>query len=334
MPSFASGSRPHTPPWELIWDRPNPRAPRRAARPLVRLQGRAALRGSLDGGVGVEHAAHAAPRGAPAPQHRRRHRGAQRASASAWPAPRPADALPPRSICAWPRSSSTTTSAAISRCAAACAKSTATSKTGAAGPGPTPSTARSPGAATTSSGPSMRRPSPMTRKATACTRCSPTTAASRPPQVLEAHKGQPTIEKRFEQIKTVHEIAPVFLKNEGRIEALFTLYFLALLVQALIERELRLAMKRERSWSCRSTPNSAPAGDRPPSRSCAYSASGPVAVRCLVESLDRGYALNVLEDGPLQVGLGKIGACDVCAGQIGARTALLGTSWRRSSLLH
>src|SRR5215813_12095684 len=54
-----------------------------------------------------------------------------------------------------------------------------------------------------------------------------------PAQVLEAHKGQPTIEKRFEQIKTVHEIAPVFLKNEGRIEALFTLYFLALLVQAL-----------------------------------------------------------------------------------------------------
>src|SRR5262245_52339829 len=69
--------------------------------------------------------------------------------------------------------------------------------------------------------------------------------AMSPAQVLEAHKGQPMIEKRFEQIKTVHEIAPVFLKNEGRIEALFTLYFLALLVQAIIERELRLAMKRE-----------------------------------------------------------------------------------------
>jgi len=65
-----------------------------------------------------------------------------------------------------------------------------------------------------------------------------------PSQVLEAHKGQPAIEKRFEQVKTVHEIAPVYLKNEGRIEALFTLYFLALLVQALIERELRLAMQR------------------------------------------------------------------------------------------
>jgi transposase len=67
-----------------------------------------------------------------------------------------------------------------------------------------------------------------------------------PAQVLEAHKGQPSIEKRFEQIKTVHQIAPVFLKNTMRIEAFFTLYFLALLVQALIERELRFAMKRER----------------------------------------------------------------------------------------
>jgi transposase len=63
-----------------------------------------------------------------------------------------------------------------------------------------------------------------------------------PEQVLTAHKAQPRIEKRFEQLKTVHEIAPVFLKNEARIEALFTVYFLALMVQALIERELRQAM--------------------------------------------------------------------------------------------
>ncbi len=66
-----------------------------------------------------------------------------------------------------------------------------------------------------------------------------------PRQVLEAHKRQPLLEKRFEQLKNVHEIAPVFLKNEGRIEAFFTLYFLALLVQALIERDLRAAMKQE-----------------------------------------------------------------------------------------
>ena len=64
-------------------------------------------------------------------------------------------------------------------------------------------------------------------------------------QVLDAHKRQPTIEKRFEQTKTVFEIAPVFLKNEGRVEAFFFVYFLSLLVQALIERELRRAMHRE-----------------------------------------------------------------------------------------
>ena len=64
-------------------------------------------------------------------------------------------------------------------------------------------------------------------------------------QALDAHKRQPTIEKRFEQIKTVFELAPVLLKNEGRVEALFFVYFLALLVQSLIERELRRAMQRE-----------------------------------------------------------------------------------------
>ncbi len=64
-------------------------------------------------------------------------------------------------------------------------------------------------------------------------------------QVLEAHKRQPTLEKRFEQLKTVFEIAPVCLKSDTRIEAFFFVYFLALLVQAVVERELRVAMRRE-----------------------------------------------------------------------------------------
>lgn len=67
-----------------------------------------------------------------------------------------------------------------------------------------------------------------------------------PRQVLEAHKRQPTIEKRFQQTKTVFEIAPVLLKNEGRVEALFFLYFIALLVQALMERDLQRAMARQK----------------------------------------------------------------------------------------
>jgi hypothetical protein len=35
-------------------------------------------------------------------------------------------------------------------------------------------------------------------------------------QVLEAHKRQPTIEKRFEQTKTVFEIAPVYTPLKTR----------------------------------------------------------------------------------------------------------------------
>lgn len=64
-------------------------------------------------------------------------------------------------------------------------------------------------------------------------------------EVFEAHKRQPEVEKRFCQTKSGLEIAPVLLKNEGRVEALFFCYFLALLLCALIERELRLAMARE-----------------------------------------------------------------------------------------
>lgn len=61
--------------------------------------------------------------------------------------------------------------------------------------------------------------------------------------VFAAHKRQPTIEKRFHQTRGVLEIAPVLLKNEGRIEAFFFVYFLALLTQALVERQLRRAME-------------------------------------------------------------------------------------------
>jgi transposase len=66
-----------------------------------------------------------------------------------------------------------------------------------------------------------------------------------PAQVLMAHKGQPAIERRWQAMKSVHEIAPVFLKNEGRIEALFFLYAIALLVHALVERQIRAGMERE-----------------------------------------------------------------------------------------
>jgi hypothetical protein len=64
-------------------------------------------------------------------------------------------------------------------------------------------------------------------------------------EILWCYKRQPTIEKRFEQLKTDYEVAPVYLKEVRRIQALLCLYFLALLVEALLERELRQAMERE-----------------------------------------------------------------------------------------
>ncbi len=65
-------------------------------------------------------------------------------------------------------------------------------------------------------------------------------------ELLLAYKRQPQVEKRFAQLKTDYEVAPVYLKEARRIQALLCVYFLAQLVQALLERELRQAMEREK----------------------------------------------------------------------------------------
>jgi transposase len=64
-------------------------------------------------------------------------------------------------------------------------------------------------------------------------------------ELLLAYKQQPMIEKRFSQLKTDFVVAPVFLKEVSRIQALLCVYFFALLVESLLERELRRAMGRE-----------------------------------------------------------------------------------------
>jgi transposase len=63
-----------------------------------------------------------------------------------------------------------------------------------------------------------------------------------PEQVLDAHKRQHGVERRFSDAKSGLQIAPMLLKNPGRIHALLIIDFLALLTSALIERELRHAM--------------------------------------------------------------------------------------------
>jgi transposase len=61
-------------------------------------------------------------------------------------------------------------------------------------------------------------------------------------ELLLAYKQQPRIETRFAQLKTDFVVAPVYLKETSRIQALLCVYFFALLVESLLERELRRAM--------------------------------------------------------------------------------------------
>jgi transposase len=77
-------------------------------------------------------------------------------------------------------------------------------------------------------------------------------------KVLEIYKFQPFLEKRFSQMKTYHEIAPVYLKKDERVVAYLHMHVMALMVSALIERTLRRAMARKKLTSIPIYPESRP----------------------------------------------------------------------------
>ncbi len=64
-----------------------------------------------------------------------------------------------------------------------------------------------------------------------------------PLEILSIYKYQPFVEKRHEQLKTAAGVVPVNFKTPERIEAYLFLYFIAVTVHALIERQVREAMK-------------------------------------------------------------------------------------------
>jgi len=66
-----------------------------------------------------------------------------------------------------------------------------------------------------------------------------------PQEALLKYKYQPFVEKRHEQLKSVFGVAPVWLKNVGRIESLLWLYYVVELVGALVEREVRRRMGKQ-----------------------------------------------------------------------------------------
>jgi hypothetical protein len=63
-----------------------------------------------------------------------------------------------------------------------------------------------------------------------------------PAELLRIYKSQPHLERRHATYKGVIEAAPITLKSDTRIDALGFCLYVALLVHALVERELRRAM--------------------------------------------------------------------------------------------
>lgn len=67
--------------------------------------------------------------------------------------------------------------------------------------------------------------------------------------VLQAYKYQPRLEKRFCQFKNIHNAAPLLFKKIERVDANMFAFFIALMIQALIERQVRQKMKENNRFS-------------------------------------------------------------------------------------
>jgi transposase len=107
-----------------------------------------------------------------------------------------------------------------------------------------------------------------------------------PGDVLDAYKYQPNLERRHAQLKGHQQVAPVYLKDPVRIEGLLCCHFFALIVQALIEREIHTAMKAA---------NTTAIALYPELRDCV----SPSAERIL--EIFAGISRHVLRDGDGQV---------------------------------
>ncbi|MGH3851769.1 MAG: hypothetical protein ACRDRT_19120, partial [Pseudonocardiaceae bacterium] len=69
--------------------------------------------------------------------------------------------------------------------------------------------------------------------------------AMTPAEVLAAYRYQPNLERRNHILKGPQQAAPVHLEAPHRIEALLLCHFIAMLAEALIEREIRTSMTSE-----------------------------------------------------------------------------------------
>jgi transposase len=68
-------------------------------------------------------------------------------------------------------------------------------------------------------------------------------------EVLTRYKGQEVVERRYHNFKGPLAVAPIFLKNNRRIEALLSVICLALLIFCLIERDVRRALEPDQKMT-------------------------------------------------------------------------------------
>ena len=215
----------HTPEWTCVWDRPQCFAMPRATRSLVRLRP-FAVGGRLDHRLDLEHAAHSAPRGEATAE---RGGGQRRARQIAQAARRAKDQVAgaadidfqignPRAA---PRRS-------LHQGRAHRARGPYLQAVAAGRPGPATAYRKITSGASISNGGSTQDAIAYDQKSDGMYPLITNDRNLSPAQVLEAHKGQPMIEKRFEQIKSVHEMPRCCSRTRAHRSALHPLFSCAL----------------------------------------------------------------------------------------------------------
>jgi len=110
-------------------------------------------------------------------------------------------------------------------------------------------------------------------------------------EVLKAYKYQPRLEKRFSQFKKLHHAAPLLFKKIERIEANMFGFFIALAVQALIEREVRNKMKDQKIEKIRVYPEQ---------REASHSTTGKILDRfdniCTYKIMENSKVVETFKD--------------------------------------
>jgi len=107
-------------------------------------------------------------------------------------------------------------------------------------------------------------------------------------EVLQAYKYQPRLEKRFAQFKSIHNAAPLLFKKVERIEANAFLFFIALMLQSLMEREVRNKMSEQGLQALALYPEERPA-NRPTTNK-------------ILDRFERVSTYSIVEDGEVVEG--------------------------------